>query len=146
MSSEIGYGPCAGFLMQANLAHALPTSAAPRTAAAGSGETRAVNPITGQLEPSAADLAAEAKALAAMSEEQKEQEAERLFTLFDRLNKTGVVNVKNPVREARESGRFVEIDEREEERRRKEEDEEEKRLEEEVEREMGQYRARKGRG
>ncbi len=41
----------------------------------------------------------------AMTEEEKEREAERLFVLFERLKATGVVDVKNPVER-----RFEEVD------------------------------------
>jgi hypothetical protein len=47
-----------------------------------------------------------------MTDEEKEREAERLFVLFERLKKTGVVDVENPIAKAmRENqGRFSEID------------------------------------
>ena len=44
-----------------------------------------------------------------MTTEEAEREAERLFVLFERLNATGVVNVKNPVQQAMEEGRFEEL-------------------------------------
>ena len=44
-----------------------------------------------------------------MTQEEKEREAERLFVLFERLKKTGVVNVRNPVEEAYRSGRIEEL-------------------------------------
>lgn len=46
-----------------------------------------------------------------MSLEEKEIEAERLFVIFDRMEKTGVFEgFKNPVREWQEQGRFENID------------------------------------
>jgi hypothetical protein len=63
-----------------------------------------INPITGQR------LNAEpAPDVPKMTPEEKEREAERLFVLFERLNATGVVNAKNPVRQAMEEGRFEEL-------------------------------------
>ncbi len=44
-----------------------------------------------------------------MTEEEKEREAERLFVLFERLKKTGVVDVVNPVEQAMREGRFEEL-------------------------------------
>lgn len=45
-----------------------------------------------------------------MSEDEKEREAEKLFVLFDRMEKTGVFeNFKNPVREWQQLGKFEDI-------------------------------------
>ena len=44
-----------------------------------------------------------------MTDEEKEREAEKLFVLFERLNKTGVVSVENPLRTAVQEGRFEEL-------------------------------------
>lgn len=67
-----------------------------------------INPITGQYvsEEKVPDLKD-------MTDEEKEREAERLFVLFERLKKTGIVDVENPIAKAmRESyGRFEEVDE-----------------------------------
>lgn len=128
MSDTIGYGPCAGFLMNTGLASALPTTT---TAQAG---RRSVNPVTGEYET--------AEDESKMSEEEKEREAERLFVLFDRLNRTGVVQARHPMAAAQEEGRFEEIEARaeEEEKRRLEKEEEE--TERVVEREMAAHRAR----
>ena len=45
-----------------------------------------------------------------MTEEEKDREAERLFVLFERLRATGVVDIKNPVQQAIDEGRFEELD------------------------------------
>lgn len=101
------------------------------TPSSNAGSARAVNPITGQTletEQPAVDPLGE------MTEEEKEREAERLFVLFERcadnlafalktgrrawanvrargrLKKTGVMNIKNPVQQAVEEGRFEEVD------------------------------------
>ncbi|CAG8745161.1 11389_t:CDS:2, partial [Gigaspora rosea] len=64
---------------------------------------KSINPITGQY------LENEAPSLSDMTDEEKEREAERLFVLFERLKKTGVMNVVNPVEEAAKSGKINEI-------------------------------------
>jgi hypothetical protein len=67
-----------------------------------------VNPITGQFvsEEKLPDLKD-------MTDEEKEREAERLFVLFERLKKTGIIDVENPIAKAmRESqGRFEQVEE-----------------------------------
>ena len=97
---NVGYGYASGFLVYHNIA--VPSESS-RTE--GSGNTP-VNPITGQRldkEPSV-DTGPE------MTQEEKEREAERLFVLFQRLKATGVVDVKNPVEEAMQSGRVEEVE------------------------------------
>lgn len=78
-----------------------------------SASDREVNPITGQF----LDEEDQGPSLADMTDEEKEREAERLFVLFERLKKTGVVDVENPIAKAlREShGRVTEADAEEEE-------------------------------
>jgi hypothetical protein len=127
---NIGYGYASGFLMTHNIS--VPERAlgpdAQNTSA------KPFNPITGQTlesEPEVGDP------FAGMSEEEKEREAERLFVLFERhgnfpfpslslrrllkaiwtnlrlrnrLKKTGIVDVKNPVQQAVDEGRFEELD------------------------------------
>ncbi|KAI9729589.1 MAG: hypothetical protein M1834_006785 [Cirrosporium novae-zelandiae] len=101
---NIGFGFASGFLMNHNLP--IPSSASQ----AYSNETQdsedtPINPVTGQRvdreipddEPP-------------MTEEEKEREAERLFVLFERLKATGVVDVKNPFKQAMDEGRFEELD------------------------------------
>lgn len=58
-----------------------------------------INPITGtvddRMEPSD------------MTDEEKEREAEKLFVLFDRLEKTGAIPAsQNPIRKAMQDGRL----------------------------------------
>jgi len=63
-----------------------------------------INPITGQrLDHEWVDD------LPPMTEEEKEMEAEKLFVLFERLKKTGMMDVVNPVQQAVDSGRFEEL-------------------------------------
>lgn len=63
-----------------------------------------INPVTGQR----LDME-ESPRLADMTDEEKEREAEKLFVLFERLRKTGVVDVENPVSKAGREGRFEEV-------------------------------------
>ncbi|KAF2468540.1 uncharacterized protein BDR25DRAFT_265275 [Lindgomyces ingoldianus] len=100
---NVGYGFASGFLLSNNIQ--MPENAMEAHATGSSSEKGIlVNPITGQrldMEDSAEE--------APMSEEEKEREAERLFVLFERLKATGVVDVKNPVEEAIQSGRIEEL-------------------------------------
>ncbi|RFU26416.1 hypothetical protein B7463_g9936, partial [Scytalidium lignicola] len=111
---NVGYGFASGFLFQHNIsvpenaleAYSTASSAdSVRSGFSDADSTRPINPITGQR------LDMETKIeMPEMTQEEKEQEAEKLFILFDRLKKTGVVSVKNPVEEAFEQGRFLEIE------------------------------------
>ena len=108
---NIGYGFAAGFLMSHNIQ--IPSSAAEASSISSDGDTEtgaAVNPITGQRLSAEQTEAMEKSEEKNMTEEQKEREAERLFVLFERLKATGVVDVKNPVQQAVEEGRFEEIE------------------------------------
>ncbi|KAF9878645.1 guanine nucleotide exchange factor synembryn [Colletotrichum karsti] len=99
---NVGYGHASGFLFQNNIPM-------PANAAGGSGAgdaQRPVNPITGQFVDMEKDVE-----LPEMTEEEKEREAERLFVLFERLKKTGIVDIQNPVEQAVRSGRFDELGE-----------------------------------
>ena len=105
---NVGYGFAAGFLMSQNMP--IPQSAreafaaSPTTDGAQAGGTSPLNPITGQrldAEPESSEPP--------MTEEEKEREAEKLFVLFERLRKTGVVDVVNPVEMAMREGRFEEL-------------------------------------
>lgn len=101
---NVGYGYASGFLVSHNIP--IPTETFQADAAASSA-SKPINPITGQTlesEQAAADP------FEGKTEEEKEREAERLFVLFERLKKTGVVKVKNPVEQAVEEGRFQELD------------------------------------
>lgn len=105
---NIGYGFAAGFLMSHNIE--IPANATEASSIASDDDAQVgadVNPITGQK------WSAEDKQkgdLPEMTEEEKEREAERLFVLFERLRATGVVDVKNPVQQAIDEGRFEELD------------------------------------
>jgi hypothetical protein len=103
---NIGYGFAAGFLSSHNID--VPASATGEASGSRDNSGRGdINPITGQR------WSAENKQrpdLPDMTEEEKEREAERLFVLFERLRATGVVDVKNPVQQAVDEGRFEELD------------------------------------
>lgn len=99
--SNVGYGYASGFLLSKNIP--MPESAI-KDAGEGSSSGVPVNPITGQRLDRE-----EPVEMPEMTQEEKEREAERLFVLFERLKKTGVVNVKNPVEEAYRSGRIEEL-------------------------------------
>ncbi|KAK2061930.1 guanine nucleotide exchange factor synembryn [Colletotrichum caudatum] len=94
---NVGYGFASGFLFQNNIE--IPASA---SEAFSTGEAqKPVNPITGQFVESEKHVD-----VPAMTEEEKIREAERLFVLFERLRKTGVVDVQNPVEMAARSGQL----------------------------------------
>ena len=78
MVGYIGYGNAAGFLMMRGM------MGSPGDV---SSSDPNINPITGQIKEDLPDP------MAGMSEEEKEREAEKLFVLFDRLQKTGVIQV-----------------------------------------------------
>ena len=108
---NIGYGFAAGFLMNHNIE--IPSNAAEassistRSTGSDADSGAAINPITGQRLSAEEDGRPEEEV---MSQDEKEREAERLFVLFERLKATGVVDVKNPVQQAMDDGRFEEIE------------------------------------
>ncbi|KAG0033844.1 hypothetical protein BGZ81_007174 [Podila clonocystis] len=151
LTRHVGYGNAAGFLMNRNLGMPAsmqggveengnenedgeeeveelpsPTSASgPSSTSARQTNRRfssasAVNPITGAYYP---DPSAIRTAMADMTEEEKEEEAGKLLDMFDKLRRTGVMEVRNPALEAglrqRERDRYYEEQER---REREEED------------------------
>ncbi|CEL59232.1 Synembryn-B OS=Danio rerio GN=ric8b PE=2 SV=1 [Rhizoctonia solani AG-1 IB] len=88
LSAAIGYGNAAGYLYNKGIMAPPPASAA--------GDD--VNPITGTREAPAGP------SLSEMTDEEKQREAEKLFVLFDRMERMGMA--KNPIREAFQSGKF----------------------------------------
>ena len=98
MSSYVGYGNVAGFLFNKGILSAPP----PRPGGTGAPETTAdgtpINPITG--------IAQRNDPLPQMTDEEKEREAEKLFVLFDRLERSGAIDPnQNPIRKAIASGK-----------------------------------------
>ncbi|KAL8674338.1 MAG: hypothetical protein Q9168_001267 [Polycauliona sp. 1 TL-2023] len=109
---NVGYGFASGFLMTHDLP--VPANATEGWSTEGDGDLgekltsvdgKEINPVTGQIREMEPEASEEE-----MTEEEKEREAERLFVLFERLKATGVVNVKNPVEQAVQEGRFEELD------------------------------------
>ena len=101
---NVGYGFASGFFM--NKGMAVPQSAleAFSTTGADGKPGPQINPITGQrkdMEPEDDEPP--------MTTEEKMREAEKMFVLIERLRRTGVVDVKNPVEEMVQSGRFQEL-------------------------------------
>jgi Guanine nucleotide exchange factor synembryn len=95
LCAQVGYGNVAGFLFHKGIMNS-PSAANTYNLTTPSGEH--INPITGtideEIEPSV------------MTDEEKEQEAEKLFVLFDRLEKTGAIQAtQNPIRKAIQEGR-----------------------------------------
>ncbi|KAI9252332.1 guanine nucleotide exchange factor [Phascolomyces articulosus] len=100
-TQEVGYGNAIGFLVNRGIAVEPPQDAN------GIDPTKQINPITGQY-VSAEE--ANGPSLADMTDEEKEREAERLFVLFERLKKNGVISVENPITQAKHAGKFEELD------------------------------------
>ncbi|KAF8841321.1 hypothetical protein BDN67DRAFT_967373 [Paxillus ammoniavirescens] len=98
LSGYLGYGNVAGFLFHKGVVSAptkSSTSGAPTTTPTG----LPLNPITGTIE--------EEHDPVNMTDEEKEQEAEKLFILFDRLEKTGALPPSdNPIRKAMQQGKL----------------------------------------
>lgn len=101
---NVGYGYASGFLLSKNIPMPESALADAGLASNGEGSSVPVNPITGQRLDKEERIE-----MPEMTEEEKEREAERLFVLFERLKKTGVVDVKNPIEEAYRSGRIEEM-------------------------------------
>ncbi|GBE78960.1 predicted protein [Sparassis crispa] len=98
LASYVGYGNAAGFLFHKGVTAAPPrptTSNVPVATTSG----MPINPITG-----VAEVPREAPE---MSNEEKEREAEKLFVLFDRLEKSGAIPPsQNPIRKAAQDGKL----------------------------------------
>ncbi|KAH9978248.1 guanine nucleotide exchange factor [Lactifluus volemus] len=89
--SQVGYGNVAGFLFNKGIVTGPPSSGEASVPSDSSGAQ--INPITGAIQEERAEIE--------MTEEEREREAERLFVLFDRLERTGAVPPEaNPVRRA----------------------------------------------
>ncbi|KAG2222072.1 hypothetical protein INT45_007958 [Circinella minor] len=100
-TQEVGYGNAIGFLVNRGIA------VEPPQGSEADDSNKQINPITGQY------VSAEetnGPSLADMTDEEKEREAERLFVLFERLKKNGVISVENPITQAKQSGKFEELD------------------------------------
>ncbi|KAK3050546.1 hypothetical protein LTR09_008185 [Extremus antarcticus] len=108
---NIGYGFASGFLMSHNIE--IPATAAEAGSLSSDGDFDsgiAYNPVTGQRLSAEGRDKSKKENQKEMTPEEKEREAERLFVLFERLKATGVVDVKNPVQQAVDDGRFEELE------------------------------------
>jgi len=98
LASYVGYGNVAGFLFNKGIMNAPPRTnlpGAPTVTHTGV----PIDPITGVAETD--------KPLPEMTDEEKEREAEKLFVLFDRLEKSGAIPPEqNPIRKAAREGRL----------------------------------------
>ncbi|KAH8146121.1 uncharacterized protein LAJ45_09811 [Morchella importuna] len=114
---NVGYGYASGLLVSRGLDGGGLGAGSVGSGSVGVGEgegkgkgkerEREVNPVTGQWVEMEA---ARGDPFEGMTMEEKEREAEKMFVLFERLKKTGVVDVKNPVQQAVEEGRFEELE------------------------------------
>ncbi|KAF7318027.1 hypothetical protein HMN09_00310000 [Mycena chlorophos] len=101
MSTLLGYGNVAGFLFNKGIMSAPPpptssTGATSTAAALAAASGPNINPITGTTN-------APREPEPEMTQEEKEREMEKLFVLFDRLERTGALpKEQNPIRKAME--------------------------------------------
>jgi hypothetical protein len=88
LASQVGYGNVAGFLFHKGVS-SIPTASSSASLMTPSGIP--INPITGTIERKASQPE--------MTDEEKEVEAEKLFVLFDRLERSGAIQAsQNPIR------------------------------------------------
>ncbi|KAJ1984846.1 hypothetical protein H4R34_000385 [Dimargaris verticillata] len=127
--NEVGYGNAAGYLAAQGIPFTTTQSSSSEPSLAArthsySGSMR-INPITGQAMSSPSNsqrsiqsdpnLLGDMQAVfAEMTMEEKEQEAEKLMVLFDRLQRTGVVEFEHPLAKATKEGILEEISSSEE--------------------------------
>ena len=97
LASYVGYGNVAGFLFNKGIMSAPPAGGhgPPATTADGT----PINPITGVAQK-------QDDSGPQMTDEEKEREAEKLFVLFDRLERSGALPPsQNPIRKAVAEGK-----------------------------------------
>ena len=131
MSAKLGYGNCAGFFASNSIAFSPESTTAAEVGPNG----REVDPITGAYRNRVSTE------LPPMTDAEMEREAEKMFTLFDRMNRNGAINVENPMRAAQQSGRFEELGAQDAAAQLDEDDEEER----QALAELAQYKARQKR-
>ncbi|KAF9782098.1 guanine nucleotide exchange factor [Thelephora terrestris] len=102
LASQVGYGNVAGFLFSKGVMSPPPQPSTSSNAVYGpstSSTGAPINPITG--------IAQQPVTVTDMTDEEKEREAEKLFVLFDRLEKSGAIQPdQNPIRKAAEQGKL----------------------------------------
>ncbi|RDB19581.1 Synembryn-A [Hypsizygus marmoreus] len=103
LSTLVGYGNVAGFLFHKGILSAPPPPSATSSTVAPHLTTpsgAAINPITGTTEQRKPNVPE-------MTDEEKEHEMEKLFVLFDRLERTGAIPPsQNPMRKAVQQAAF----------------------------------------
>ncbi|KAJ7768181.1 guanine nucleotide exchange factor [Mycena olivaceomarginata] len=96
LSTLLGYGNVAGFLFNKGIMNAPPPPATTTSASLSAAAADNINPITGTAQEARAPEPE-------MTPEEKEREMEKLFVLFDRLERTGTLPPsQNPIRKAME--------------------------------------------
>ncbi|TDL17549.1 hypothetical protein BD410DRAFT_729913 [Rickenella mellea] len=108
LSTQIGYGNAAGYLYSKNFL--APPATGPTTTTSSSSSAQQVNglpinPITGMVHKEPAPSSEPE-----MTDEEKEREAEKLFVLFERLEKVG--GMENPIKKAMREGKMEQYEER----------------------------------
>lgn len=93
LTSQIGYGNAAGYLFNRSMLPAPPQG----TSSGADAADAQVNPITGMVQK-------EQPPGPEMTDEEKEREAEKLFVLFERLEKAG--GMENPLKKALHEGKL----------------------------------------
>jgi hypothetical protein len=100
LSALVGYGNVAGFLFNKGIMNAPPAPDGNDGSIPELPDVDKINPITGTTHQPKSTSAQDE-----MTEEEKEREMEKLFVLFDRLEKTGAIKPEsNPVRDAIKKG------------------------------------------
>ncbi|PFH52865.1 hypothetical protein AMATHDRAFT_73987 [Amanita thiersii Skay4041] len=100
LSALVGYGNVAGYLFNKGIMNAPPPNTRTTNVSLTTPSGAPINPITGTMEKPKPDLPD-------MTEDEKEQEMEKLFVLFDRLEKTGALpKDQNPMRKAIQEGKL----------------------------------------
>ncbi|CAO3599773.1 unnamed protein product [Absidia cylindrospora] len=94
-TNKVGYGNAIGFLVNKGIAMEPPGEQGHDN------DPSIINPITGQYVSAERD---QGPALADMTDEEKEREAEKLFVLFERLKRIGIIDVENPIAKAMRQG------------------------------------------
>jgi hypothetical protein len=99
LSALVGYGNVAGFLFHKGILNAPPNDAASSNVSLVTPSGTHINPITGTIQSG--------PVLPAMSDEEKEHEMEKLFVLFDRLERMGAIPPsQNPMRRVVQEATF----------------------------------------
>ncbi|CAL1701944.1 unnamed protein product [Somion occarium] len=99
LASYVGYGNVAGFLFNKGIMSAPPRTATSAAAPATTTSGVPIDPITGTAQKEHEPLD--------MTDEEKEREAEKLFVLFDRLERNGALPPnQNPIRKAIQEGKL----------------------------------------